>query len=465
MYPKILAACLSFCLLAGHLTACSKTISETAETTLVIQEGKAEEETTEEVTEFRTETRQEIKFGPMLIGSGEIDDPEELLTEAQKELIYTYMDRYFETMVTLQLPELEELFSRNAPVQKIFHDNAWLYMIGLRDMQEADWHILRYGYYMWILEATQEDDGSVSLVMGERSFLRFRQTPDVKTFYPGIKHNFVLVEEDGRWRIKEHLQGDGIFRNMLRNYDESELEELENAEEIFAQRRELLLGQVAEDMERRERERESAALAAGEDSVEEAGVKDDGVSTGDSERGRDAGSVTVDHPYQREIAAEYAYKHVGIRSDRWYDYSNMGGNCMNFISQCLYISGIPMDLEGSARWKWYGAAFDESASMKGCTRSWINVDHFYQYVSSNRGHGLVADVNADYYSGQIGDLIMMGSPSDWDHIVMITSLVKNEAGETIDYLISSNTTDVRDFPVSAYPSARRTLIRILGWND
>ena len=40
-----------------------------------------------------------------------------------------------------------------------------------------------------------------------------------------------------------------------------------------------------------------------------------------------------------------------------------------------------------------------------------------------------------------------------------------EDGETVDYLVDSNTADLRNFPVSAYAYTSQLLIRIHGWND
>ncbi len=168
--------------------------------------------------------------------------------------------------------------------------------------------------------------------------------------------------------------------------------------------------------------------------------------------------------YNREVAVAYARRYVGERNGEWSDYSDQGGNCQNFVSQCLRAGGIPMDTEGDAMWKWYGAEVNNTAAQAGCSASWINVDSFYEYARDNAGSGLSAIVDADYRSGQIGDLIMMGSFDDWNHMVIISDVVKNAAGETIDYLICSNTTDVKDFPASIYPIPRRALIRIQGWN-
>ena len=44
-------------------------------------------------------------------------------------------------------------------------------------------------------------------------------------------------------------------------------------------------------------------------------------------------------PYNREKAIEYANTWAYGRNPAYYDYSNLGGDCTNFISQCLYAGG------------------------------------------------------------------------------------------------------------------------------
>ena len=121
-----------------------------------------------------------------------------------------------------------------------------------------------------------------------------------------------------------------------------------------------------------------------------------------------------------------------------------------------------MDTQGDAVWKWYGEAINDLEEGRGCSASWINVDYFYQYAQENEGYGLAAQTDASYWEGDIGDVILMGPSHDLNHSVLISGVVRDAEGRTVDYLIHSNTSDVRDFPVSIYPNPRQVLVRILG---
>ena len=156
---------------------------------------------------------------------------------------------------------------------------------------------------------------------------------------------------------------------------------------------------------------------------------------------------------------------MGVRNPGWPDYSRNGGNCQNFVSQCLLAGGIPMDIRSPGIWKWYGSTPNNLAQAAGRSGSWSSVGDFYDYAAANTGYGLSAVVDAPYYTGSPGDVIHLGTGSRWRHTVLITRQVTDDSGETIDYLVCSNTADLIDFPVGAYAYTRQMLIRIDGWND
>ncbi len=170
-------------------------------------------------------------------------------------------------------------------------------------------------------------------------------------------------------------------------------------------------------------------------------------------------SATAAHPYDRAAARQYMLSYVGKRNGDFKAYDDYGGNCMNFGSQVLAAGGIPMDTNGGYEtgWYWY------SASQT--TLPWVNVGWFLEYAAAEREHGLVAVANAPYFTGETGDIITMGVEEPANHTTVILDTIKDENGAVVDYLLCSNTADLRNFPASAYYYTNRQLIRIIGWND
>ena len=90
---------------------------------------------------------------------------------------------------------------------------------------------------------------------------------------------------------------------------------------------------------------------------------------------------------------------------------------------------------------------------------------FLEYAAAEREHGLVAVVNAPYFTGETGDIITMGVEEPANHTTVILDTIKDENGVVVDYLLCSNTADLRNFPASAYYYTNRQLTKIIGWND
>lgn len=58
-------------------------------------------------------------------------------------------------------------------------------------------------------------------------------------------------------------------------------------------------------------------------------------------------------PYNRERAVEYANRYAFVRNPDFFDFVNLGGNCTNFISQCLYYANGVMNPTPVMGWYFY----------------------------------------------------------------------------------------------------------------
>lgn len=124
-----------------------------------------------------------------------------------------------------------------------------------------------------------------------------------------------------------------------------------------------------------------------------------------------------------------------------------------------------MDSYGAYVWKWYGDTPNNSAGTFGRSASWSGVEEFRDYAENNDGFGLVAQVEAPFDSGEIGDILELGTQNDWKHTVLIVDVITDEKGNTVDYLINSNTANLRNFPAGAYGYTLQSLVKVAGWND
>ena len=102
--------------------------------------------------------------------------------------------------------------------------------------------------------------------------------------------------------------------------------------------------------------------------------------------------------YNRIAARDYAYKYWSSYNPAYTSYKGNGGDCANFVSQCLHAGGIPTD----ATWKadsvsWIRASAVPSYMMnKGYATktSYTNATAgSFDYTSSGAGHAVLVTIN------------------------------------------------------------------------
>lgn len=140
--------------------------------------------------------------------------------------------------------------------------------------------------------------------------------------------------------------------------------------------------------------------------------------------------------YQRTRAQEYALTWSGERNPLFYNYTGQGGDCTNFISQCLLAGGCVMNFTPVTGWYYI------SSSER--TASWTGVRFLYEFLIGNRGVGPFAtEVNPGGL--EIGDIIQLGrSADDFYHTLIVTGFARGT------YLVTAHTDDARNRPLSTY---------------
>ncbi len=349
----------------------------------------------------------------------------EQLTLRQRQLIVGYLDLYYEALATLKPCSFAELFLPTSVDSLAWNQAMLAYTVDQRLMQPQDLSLAEWKYTARI-SAVEQQNGSVTVTVEEDSEQVFAAWREITSERYDSWHQFTLQEQEGEWYIADHIDS---LQEICR-------EHWPNTDALTAERiTELVSAETAK------LEAVFAARTTGEHSAAE-----------------------CDHPYDREKAVAYAEQFWQRRNGVWADFSARGGNCQNYASQCLLEGGIPMDYEGEARW--YSKRYEDFVeSMEGRTTSWAAVRFFRDYAEKNRGYGLAAAVDRPYFSGEPGDILQMGVEEETHHTTVITRLLTDEQGNPVDYLLCSNTANLKDFPAAAYPYPYRNLIKIYGWNE
>lgn len=350
------------------------------------------------------------------------------LTTQQQSLILDFFNTSYQSLAALQLQPLDDYFSNAEAAQSA--SLLLNYEIEVRKSQILDYHLDDYDFELEVVRVEEDEDGVTHIMLNENSVENFTALPGVDSCRYERFHWFVLsTDEQGQLLIEHYVHFSPIAMMLLQ--EGVDLEQTDQLSQILDE----LLQQLQASVSQLQTETEAVELP------------------------------TVDHSYDSEQALAYARQYVNERNEAWQDYGRSGGNCQNYASQCLLAGGIPMDLEGSAVWKWYSDALYKDNTSRGRSSSWTGVDEFMQYAAANEGFGLAALSDAPWLSGQPGDLIHLGVLGEWRHTAMICERIVNEAGETVDYLVVSNTQNLQDYPVSLYGYTQFQLTRIAGWND
>lgn len=168
--------------------------------------------------------------------------------------------------------------------------------------------------------------------------------------------------------------------------------------------------------------------------------------------------------YMREKAVAYAKKYaLSPNTKEWKNYEEWGGDCTNFVSQCLFEGGIPFDHQGkyiNDKWYWYSDYYR--------TPSFTSATALKDYMLRNTGFGLVVKLGS-LQSMELGDIVQLGDLQTTTHSMLVVDIVKDESDVNVtkDLLIAqhSGVGGIRGYniPLSSKPNTR-VYYNILGYN-
>lgn len=151
--------------------------------------------------------------------------------------------------------------------------------------------------------------------------------------------------------------------------------------------------------------------------------------------------------YNRSAVVAYARKWALSRNPAYYDFENIGGDCTNFASQCIYAGAKVMNFAAVTGW-FYRSVSDRTAS-------WTGVEYLYDFLVNNRSVGPFAHV-VSQSEAQPGDIVQLGTwDDDFYHSPVITAIRPQ-------ILVAAHSYDAIDRPLSSYRYEKVRFIHIAG---
>ena len=152
--------------------------------------------------------------------------------------------------------------------------------------------------------------------------------------------------------------------------------------------------------------------------------------------------------YERNSAVEYAIKWAMGRNPKYYSFDKIGGDCTNFISQCIYNGCKVMNFEKNIGW-YYKSLNDRAPA-------WTGVQFFYNFLINNKGKGPFAKLSSPNEM-EVGDIIQLGKANGYFyHTVIVTDILNGR------FFVCSHTKDSLNIPLSSYYFSQIRYLHILG---
>lgn len=147
-----------------------------------------------------------------------------------------------------------------------------------------------------------------------------------------------------------------------------------------------------------------------------------------------------------EAETEYARKWAYGRNPEFYDFDEIGGDCTNFVSQCIYAGGADMNYTKDVGW-YYISLNDRAAA-------WTGAEYLGRFILNNHGAGPFGEEVPVEYAVP-GDVIQLG------YDVFYHSLFVVDVRGGIPF-IASHSYDAYDRPLTSYVYRRARCLHIAG---
>ena len=146
-------------------------------------------------------------------------------------------------------------------------------------------------------------------------------------------------------------------------------------------------------------------------------------------------------PYNRLAAVAYAPRWAYGRNPRYYDYENIGGDCTNFASQCVFAGCGIMNF--TPTFGWYYIDANQKAP------AWTGVEYLYRFLT--RAENTVGPVAEEVPLAQLqpGDIVQLSfDGKTFGHTPVV--VYADHPLSTAQVLVAAHSVDSDNRPLNSY---------------
>jgi hypothetical protein len=158
-------------------------------------------------------------------------------------------------------------------------------------------------------------------------------------------------------------------------------------------------------------------------------------------------------PFDAAAAIAYAQQWATARNPKYADFETMGGDCSNYISQCLLAGGAVMNETPDTGWYY--------RSLNSRAPAWSGVLFLWDFLLNNRGRGPFGH-EIPLEQARPGDIIQLkfaGKP-DFSHTVLV--IFASDPAAPGNVLVNAHSYDCADRPLDSYSYVAARALRVDG---
>lgn len=336
-------------------------------------------------------------------------------TEQIRETIHTYFDLRYRSHSTLQLEDFSSIIDSGTEGKAFSQAETDKLEIELRHAQIYQLRYVKYDFSLDISEIVIDSSTETAIVMvTEGHDVVFEIVEEILkesivSSMRNLKHTFVLHEENGSWEIVSDNYEDYLWR--LLNATGLSKNELISSFDV------------------------NNKLPISADSP--SGI------VGNCYFPPDESS----RAYDRSSAVNYAHLWATAAppyNPDFYDFTNDGGDCTNFVSQAINEGGGLMTGENNLGW-YYNSVSDYASAWTGVGPFYQFITGYYMWQAGPEGCSVGKD------DAEIGDVIQYDWDNNgrWDHSVIIVSSEDMGYGNMY-HLIAAHSNDLDNYPYTHF---------------
>ncbi len=159
--------------------------------------------------------------------------------------------------------------------------------------------------------------------------------------------------------------------------------------------------------------------------------------------------------YDRARALAYAQRWAFARNPLFYNFTGIGGDCTNFVSQCVLAGCCVMN--GTPDFGWYYRSAEDRAP------AWTGVQFFWDFFTGapafRAENGGVGPFGREAAREEVepGDVVQLGRENgEYYHTLLVLERVGREV------YVAAHSNDAYDRPLSSYNAPRVRFLHIQG---